>query len=46
MWNVYELRTHGRGRWAIVHIASGYVAEVLRSRAKAEAMLERYNACT
>lgn len=44
MYNVYELRPHGRG-WAVVHIVTGYVAEVLRSRAKAEAMLRRYNQC-
>jgi ribosomal protein S10 len=42
MWDNYELRSHPRG-WAIVHITSGYVTEVLRSRAKAEAMLSRYN---
>ena len=44
MWNPYELRSHGRG-WAIVHIASGYIAEVCRTRAAAEATLKRYNAC-
>lgn len=43
MWDNYELRTHPRG-WAIVHIRSGYIAEVWRSRAKAEDMLRRYNA--
>lgn len=42
MWDNYELRSHPRG-WAIIHITSGYIAEVLRSRAKAEAMLSRYN---
>lgn len=42
MWDNYELRSHGRG-WAIVHIASGYIAETYRSRAQADAMLRRYN---
>jgi len=45
MWPVYELRSHPRG-WAIVHIASGYITEVWRSRAKAEDMLARFNSCT
>lgn len=45
MWDNYELRSHPRG-WAIVHIRSGYIAEVWRSRAKAEAMLRRFNSCT
>lgn len=45
MWGNYELRSHPRG-WAIVHIRSGYIAEVLRNRAKAEAMLSRFNSGT
>ena len=42
MWNNYELR-QSAGLWKIVHIATGYVAETYKSRAKAEAMLARYN---
>lgn len=42
MWKNYELR-QSAGLWKIVHIATGYVAETYKSRAKAEAMLARYN---
>ena len=45
MWDNYEVRSHRRG-WAIVHITSGYIAEVLRSRAEAEVMLSRFNSYT
>lgn len=42
MWGNYEVRSHPRG-WAIVHIASGYIAETYRSRAKAEEAVRRWN---
>ena len=42
MWANYEVRSHPKG-WAIVHIRSGYIAEVYRSRAKAAEIAARFN---
>ena len=43
---LYAIRPLRGGWFAITHLASGYIAEVTRSRTKANDLLARYNANT